>query len=161
MPRFAVCRPGVVVAVVEAPIFQLLFGPTMWDTTPCFAFQFSYPPSPLALMRPDGVLVPLESYSRVSLFRLPVNFADDAQELALICKAANESVSLENALTRVPEAFNLFNNNPRIRKGDVEQAGKDASEIVKAAWDMRGWVADDSKESKRWDVLGSYVVGHP
>ncbi len=161
MARFVVCRPGVVVATVEAPIFQLLFGSTVWDKTPCFALQFAYTPSPMALMRPDGVVVPLAEFSRFSLFRLPINFAEDSQDLNLICKAANESETLENALTRVPEAFNLFNNNPRIRKGDVEQAGKDAAEIVKVAWGMRDWVTDGAKDTKRWDTVGSFVIGNP
>ncbi len=164
MPRLAAGRPGVVAVVAElsaVPAYQLLFGATMWDETPCFAFQYAYPPSPLALMRFDGVVIPLLDFARVTLIRLPVNFAQDVKELEKIAKAANESESLERALTRVPEAFNLFNNGPRVRKEDVDRAGKEANDVVTTAWSVRDWVMAGCKEEKTWDVIGTRLVGHP
>lgn len=164
MPRLAAGRPGVVAVVAElsaVPAYQLLFGATMWDETPCFAFQYAYPPSPLALMRPDGAIIPMLDYARVTLIRLPVNFAQSTEELSKICKAANESESLERALTRVPEAFNLFNNGPRVRKEDVERAGKEANDVVSTAWSVRDWILAGCKDEKTWDVIGTRLVGQP
>jgi hypothetical protein len=151
----------VVAELSTVPVYQLLFGATMWDQTPCFAFQYTYPPSPLALMRPDGVMVPLVEFARLSLMRLPVAFAESTKELDRICKAANEAETLENALSRVPEAFNLFNNGPRVRKDDVDRTGKEANEVVAVAWKVREWVLTGCKDEQVWDAIGTRLVGQP
>lgn len=166
MPRLAAFRPGHLAVVVELgvlPYYQVLFGATTWDRTPCFALQVMYPPSPLALMRPDGVPFPLTEFARVTLLRLPVHFSTEAGEVDKIAKAGNDSATIDEALSRVPEAFNLFKNNPRVKADEVERVGKDAAELVKVGWDLRMWLLGSAEppQRKQWDVLGATLVATP
>ncbi len=141
--------------------YQLQFAPTMWGSTNCFSFVYIHSaPNPF-FFRADGASVDLRPFSSVALIRVPVNFAESAEELTKVATAANDSESEELALMRTVEAFNLFRNNTRIKATAVEPVAEEAKALVKAVWSVREWMLAGMKEEKRWDVLGAVLVGQP
>ncbi len=172
MPRLMALRPGAIAIVVDLSYFayRLEFASTTWDATPCFSLVYSYPASPVGTYLPPNDdprtrqldrWVSFADFAKVALVRLPVQFATAPAEVAKVATAANESESLEVLETRTTEAFRLFLNNARVRKDDVERTAADAVTLAKAAWGIRDWMADGMIEKKRWDMLGSSVIGQP
>jgi hypothetical protein len=164
VPKLLAGRPGAPIAAVDlsAPVWQLRFAATAWDGTPCFSLVYSYPPSQLVAFRPaDSAMLELSSYAFATLLRVPVQFAENTNDMNKVVQAANDSETEEIALQRTTEAFTLFRNNARIRAQDVEATAKEACEVVKVAWSIRLWLFDGAAEAKTWELLNTKLMARP
>ncbi len=162
MARLVALRPGAVAIVVDLAYFayRLEFGATLWNTTPCFSLVYSYPPSPMGTYV-ERTFVSFAAMARVALARLPVEFAQNEAELENIARAANESDSVDVLKTRTVEAFQLFRNNARISKTQIDESAAHALQLALVAWEIRDWMVDGMTEKKEWSPLGTRLIGQP
>ncbi len=163
MPRLVAARPGAVATVADLGYFayQLQFAATMWGSTHCFSFVYFHAAANPFFFRADGASVDLRPYASLALLRIPVDFADNPEDMNKVVLAANDSDTEDVALTRTGEAFSLFRNNTRIKAANVEAVAEDAKSLVKIAWSIRAWMLDGMKDAKQWDLLGARIVGIP
>lgn len=162
MPRIRSLQPNSTVSVdLDHFVCRLDIGVTVLATTPCFTFLYLYPPSPAAMMRPDGALVPMGSFAVVALARAEVQVAREAADLEPVTRVALGNGSFEKDVARITEAFRLFANSPQNRRETIDACVTDSTAVLRAYWDAREWLGSEKREYKTIDVLSTRLVFEP
>lgn len=163
MPRIVSLQPNAV-AVADLGYFayKIDVGVTSFKNVPAFSLVYRYPPNPIGLYRPaDSEWVGLAEAAVITLARVQISVAEDANALRRVTEVSLDGGSLDTDLARMHEAYQLFKNDPKIRIDKLEEAINDSDEVVKGYWLLREWMKTGMAERKEIVVKETTMVCFP
>lgn len=89
-----------------------------------------YPPTPPATLET----------SQIVLCRSEVSVAQSIAEVQKLATRCASTGSYDEDLKRMTEAFNMFKNSPGVKQDAIDTCVKDATEVLKAFWQIRSWL---------------------
>jgi hypothetical protein len=162
MPRAVALLPGAIaVADLGHFVYRLELAATMSRDVPSFSLVYRYPPNPVALMQPDGRVIPLGNFGMITLARAPAQIAATVEELQRVVEVSLDGGTRDKDIERMTEAYQLFRNSPKTRAEVLDLCVKDSAEIIKAYWSVREWIETGMKEATTLDVLNAKLVLQP
>ncbi len=162
MPRIIALLPHGV-SMVDLGHFscRLDIGVSMVDKTPALSLVYRYPPSPAAIMHPQGTPISLEAWAQTTLVRSPVEITDVYDAVKRIADVALHGGTLEADMARTTEAYKMFNNMQNARKETIESLTKEGLEVIRAYWFVREWLGTGAAEKNESTFLGTRLLCLP
>lgn len=127
--------------------WRVMLGATVAMDVPWLTLAVIYPPA-------SGQTV---HQTQITLARTSVPVTSRVEDVMRVAEVSISTGSLDQDISRMTEAFNLFKNNPRTKQEVLETSLRDALEILQAYWQVREWLFTGAKNDKDLPVSG-YVI---